>query len=143
DASHASDGMRLPELSRALDVAMASTAMRGPLDLVGFDACLLGAWEVAVALSGRAHYLLASEEVAPAHGWNHRPVAMLKAGGDALSLGAALIDAYSERAAQEGTLARATLSLTELSRLPAVSSALGELTGELTAGGAAAHAVAI
>jgi hypothetical protein len=117
--------------------------MRGPLDLIGFDACLLGAWEVATALSGRAHYLLASEEVAPAHGWNQLPVGLLKAGGDAQTLGAALIEGYAERAAEHGTLARATLSLTDLSRISAVSDRIAELTGALGAGGVSEHAVAI
>lgn len=141
DASHENDGMSLPELTRALDIASAATELRGPIDLVGFDACLLGAWEVAVALSGRAHYLLASEEVAPAHGWDQSAIGLLKSGGDARSLGGALIDAYAGRAAREGTLARSTLSLTELRGVSAVSARLGELTGAL--GASSEHALAI
>jgi hypothetical protein len=143
DASHENDGMTLPEMTRALDVALAATGTRGPLDLVGFDACLLGAWEVAVALSGRAHYLLASEEVVPGHGWNQLPIELLKSGADARALGSALIAGYAERATARGTLPRATLSLTELSRISAVSDRLGELTGALGADGVAGHAVAI
>ncbi|HTV19202.1 MAG TPA: clostripain-related cysteine peptidase [Polyangiaceae bacterium] len=143
DMSHPGEGMSLPELTRAVDVALAATGMRGPLDLVGFDACLLGAWEVAVGLSGRAHYLLASEEVAPGHGWNQGPLELLKTGGDARALGAALIDGYAERAEEQGTLARATLSLTDLSRVPALSARLGELTAALTVDGVGEHALAI
>jgi hypothetical protein len=148
DASELSDGMSLPELTLALDVALAATGMRGPLDLIGFDACLLGAWEVAAALSGRAHYLLASEDVAPAHGWNQLPISLLKSGGDAAALGAALIDGYAERAAERGTLARATLSLTDLSRISAVSDRIAELATSLSgdtigSNGASEHAVAI
>jgi hypothetical protein len=143
DASAQSDGMSLPELTRALDIALAATGMRGPLDFIGFDACLLGAWEVAAALSGRAHYLLASEEVAPAHGWNQLPISVLKSGGDALALGTALIEGYAERAAEHGTLARATLSLTDLSRIGAVTDRIADLTGTLVASGVAEHAVAV
>lgn len=143
DASAQSDGMSLPELTRALDIALAATGMRGPLDLIGFDACLLGAWEVATALSGRAHYLLASEEVAPAHGWNQLPISLLKSGADAPTLGAALIDAYAERAAEQGTLARATLSLTDLSRIGAVSDRITELASALGDSSVPEHAVAV
>lgn len=143
DASDMSGSMSLPELTRGLDIALAATGMRGPLDLVGFDACLLGAWEVAAALSGRAHYLLASEEVAPAHGWNQLPIGLLKAGGDASALGSALIAGYAERAAEQGTLARATLSLTDLSRVGAVSDRITELTTALGVNAVAEHAVAI
>jgi hypothetical protein len=143
DASEPSDGMSLPELTLALDVALAATGMRGPLDLIGFDACLLGAWEVATALSGRAHFLLASEDVAPAHGWNHLPISLLKSGGDATALGAALIDGYTERATQQGTLARATLSLTDLSRTSALSDRIAELASTLGQSGVSEHAAAI
>lgn len=143
DASAQHDGMSLPELTRSLDVAIAATGLRGPLDLIGFDACLLGTWEVAVALRGRARYLLASEEVAPAHGWSHAPVAMLQQGGQPIALGSALIGAYEARARAEGTLARATLALTDLNRVRALSDAVAELARALSVGGVGEHAVAI
>lgn len=143
DASEQSDGISLPELTRGIDIALAATGMRGPFDLIGFDACLLGAWEVGVALSGRAHYMLASEEVAPAHGWNQLPIGMLSSGGDARALGAALIKGYAERAAEHGTEARATLALTDLSRISAVSDRIAELTSTIAGDGVAAHAAAI
>jgi hypothetical protein len=44
-------------------------ALGGKLDIVGFDACLMGMWEVAEATAPYAHYLLASEETEPGWGW--------------------------------------------------------------------------
>jgi hypothetical protein len=41
------------------------------LDLVGFDACLMGEWEIAEASGPFADYLLASSEVEPGEGWSY------------------------------------------------------------------------
>lgn len=41
------------------------------LDLLGFDACLMGMVEVAYALRGVADVLVGSEELVPGNGWRH------------------------------------------------------------------------
>ncbi len=57
------------------DYAQALTAITdaagGKLDLVGFDACLMGTWEVAEATAPFADYLVASEETIPLSGWSY------------------------------------------------------------------------
>lgn len=40
-----------------------------PIELLGFDACLMGNYETAQALVGQAHYLVGSEELEPSFGW--------------------------------------------------------------------------
>jgi hypothetical protein len=117
----------LPELVKGLDDGAAAGKLQGPLDFVGFDACLMANWEVGVALQNRARYMLASEEVEPGHGWDHRSISLLKQGAEARALGEALIDGYRDQATDAGTLARVTLSLTDLSKMPALSEALGAL----------------
>jgi cysteine peptidase C11 family protein len=87
-----------------------------PLDLIGFDACLLGAWEVAVALQSRASYLVASEELEPGHGWDHRAISVLKDGADVEELGAALLAGYAQQAEEESSATTITLALTRLDR---------------------------
>lgn len=143
DASSQNDGLSLDEMTRSLDVTIADTGLRGPLDIIGFDACLMGTWEVATELAGRARYLLASEEVQPGHGWNHQPIAVAKTDPDPVALGSALIAGYAEEARQQGTFPRITLALTDLNRVSTVSARLLELTGALSEGGVAAHAVAV
>jgi hypothetical protein len=128
------DGLDLTELTRAVDLSIAATGLRGPLDLIGFDACLLGTWEVAVALEGRARYLLGSEEVEPGHGWDHRAVSLLTSGAEARALGSALLSGYAAQAREQGTFARTTLALTDLRRVPAVSERIGDLTRQLSTG---------
>jgi hypothetical protein len=143
DFSHANDGLTLAELTTALDQGASTGKLLGPLDFVGFDACLMATWEVAVGLQGRARYLLASEEVEPGHGWDHRRIAALRKGAEPRALGEALLDGYRTQAVAAGTLARITLSLTDLSKLSLVTTALGELTSALTADGMAEHAATV
>lgn len=42
------------------------------LSLLGFDACLMGSYDVLEALAPVTHFFLASEENEPGHGWNYR-----------------------------------------------------------------------
>ena len=59
-------------------------------DIIGFDACLMAQYEVAVALAPVADYLLAAEEVIPGRGWEYsKPYQALNANPniDPLSLG--------------------------------------------------------
>jgi hypothetical protein len=44
-----------------------------PLDVLGFDACLMAMVETAYAFSPHAHYLVASEELEPGSGWQYSP----------------------------------------------------------------------
>lgn len=60
------------ELGRVTD-SIAKT-IRQPLDLLGMDACLMANLEVAYELRKAVRYLVASEELVPAHSWPYREV---------------------------------------------------------------------
>lgn len=62
------DLLLLDELDQALGQIRADTGI-DRLDLVGFDACLMGQIEVLTAMAPHARYVVASEEVEPALGW--------------------------------------------------------------------------
>jgi hypothetical protein len=47
------------------------------LEMIGFDACLMGNWEALVGLQGLTRYVLASEEIEPGHGWDWKDFALL------------------------------------------------------------------
>ncbi|HET9931639.1 MAG TPA: clostripain-related cysteine peptidase, partial [Polyangiaceae bacterium] len=51
DDSAQGDGLTLPELTRGIDAAAKSTGLLGPIDVLGFDACLMGTWEVAASFA--------------------------------------------------------------------------------------------
>ncbi len=67
-AEEMGDNLWLMELDRALEQARAKTGL-GKLDLIGFDACLMGMLEVYTQMAPHAAYAVASEETEPSLGW--------------------------------------------------------------------------
>ncbi|MBR6667788.1 MAG: hypothetical protein IKL25_05440 [Clostridia bacterium] len=68
DENFSKDSLTLPEIIRGLEN---SPFRDRKLDMIGFDACLMGSVETAWQLSGYAHYMVASEETEPGSGWNY------------------------------------------------------------------------
>ncbi len=69
DISSANDGLSLPELQQALTTAQ--TQLDGlRLDVIGFDACLMGQLDVLLAVAPYANVLVASAELEPSDGWD-------------------------------------------------------------------------
>ncbi len=52
------------ELQKALDVDV-------PIDIIGFDACLMGMFEIAYQLRNKAKFIVGSQFVEPASGWDY------------------------------------------------------------------------
>ena len=52
------------ELQKALDVDV-------PIDIIGFDACLMGMFEIAYQLRNQAKFIVGSQFVEPASGWDY------------------------------------------------------------------------
>ena len=50
---------------------------KAKLDVLGFDACLMGAAEVVSALGKYAHVFVGSQELVPGHGWDYTALAVL------------------------------------------------------------------
>jgi hypothetical protein len=140
DFSHNYNGLNLPELLTGLDQGLEAGELLGPFDVVGFDACLMATWEVAVSLEGRARYLLASEEVEPGHGWDHHSVATLKNEPTPEAFGRAMLQGYGQQAVDESTFAKITLSFTAIDAIRPLTRAIQKLTTALGEGGIAEHA---
>jgi hypothetical protein len=68
DATAPGDLLTTPDIEKALSRAKSETGM-DRLDILGFDACLMGSLEVETAVAPYARYAVASEEVEPAIGW--------------------------------------------------------------------------
>ena len=66
DENFPQDILTISELARGVEQAGVK------LDLISFDACLMGTLEVAVAFEQTADYLLASEESEPGDGWYYK-----------------------------------------------------------------------
>jgi hypothetical protein len=61
--------MSLPDIKKAIKDVEDATGKK--IDIIGFNACLMGEAEVAYQFKDEAHYLLASEEVEYSPGWQY------------------------------------------------------------------------
>ena len=104
-------------------------------DFIGFDACLMGSLETAVALAPYADYLIASEETEPGAGWDYSALAGLTGTEGAVQFAKNIIDTYSklpdEYAAKSRSAPDITLSCMDLSKTGAVVDALDGLCGDM------------
>lgn len=71
DRSHY-DWMSMPEMRKGIEDAQKKTGKK--LDIIGFDACLMGQTEVAYELKDVADYMVASQEMEGAEGWPYHNV---------------------------------------------------------------------
>ena len=93
------------------------------IDIVGFDACLMGMMEVAYQLRDVADYLVASEELEPFNGWAYNYFLYeLKSVSNRtpINVGKTIIDTYIDNT-QSSEL---TLSIVDLSRMDSLVSAI-------------------
>ena len=71
DERYSYDSLTLDEMHTAFGRVWEADENNPPLELVGFDTCLMATVDVAGTFAGTAHYLVASEEVEPANGWDY------------------------------------------------------------------------
>jgi clostripain len=129
------DSLSLNEVMAALKGAERET---GRLELLGFDACLMGNLEVSEALAPFARTLVASEELVPGAGWNYVPlIRSLKRHpeSDGRALGEVIADSFrdyfskADRASGHGV----TLSVIDPAAMRGVEDAMGALSRALAA----------
>ncbi len=110
------------------------------IDMVIWDACLMGEYEIAEAMRPVADYMIASEEVVPGHSLDYRALDQAAAAGDPVSFGTVLIDAFKAQADNEfpQTAASVTMSLFDLAKMQPLTDAIGGLQQGLAADPSAA-----
>ena len=130
DERYPNDTMDIGEIGKALKNGGVK------FDLVGFDACLMGTLETAIAVEPYADYMLASEESEPGTGWYYtRWLQMLdnNTSTNTLAIGKQIVDDYTKASASMGYQVATTLSLVDLAELNgAVLKYLGTFGQELT-----------
>jgi len=123
DELHGFDSLTLDEMYAAFTGVWDVSEEDPPLEIVGFDTCLMATVDVAATFSGIAKYLVASEELEPANGWNYTQlIGALAAdpGIDGAALGKVICDSYYAGCEVEGTEKGVTLSVTDLSKVNAL-----------------------
>ncbi|WP_300672955.1 clostripain-related cysteine peptidase [Desulfoluna sp.] len=119
----------------ALSMKEVADALSGqPVDLLGFDACLMAEAEVAWELRDSARYMVASEMLEPSTGWNYTDFLNRFAGVSGVKktpevLGRIISETYLEGGGDMGL----SLSVTDLKALPSLGAAVDALALEMMA----------
>ena len=119
------DCLYYPEIYGALEGA--TKGMRGtPFAFIGFDACLMGSYEMALHLVPFAEYMIASEELEPGTGWNYAgwlPSLVSNPGISIETLGKKIVDSFVASVSSYRS-EYATLSVIDLSEMDQLVSAV-------------------
>ena len=91
------DQIRTPELRQAISEAL-SRAGRSKLDLLGFDACLMGSLEVLYELRNVASYVVASSFSEPGYGWCYEFLSGVDENTSSLELGQLIVNYFKNYA---------------------------------------------
>ncbi|MCL1914907.1 MAG: clostripain-related cysteine peptidase [Eubacteriaceae bacterium] len=120
DEVYNTPSMSLVNLRKALEMAFTPSKDNPPLELIGFDACLMATVETAAMCQDIARYMVASEELEPACGWNYEGFLGALAEEPRLNgamLGKAICDSYAQGANLVMQAGEITLSCVNLMRL--------------------------
>ena len=123
------DSISLYELGEALEQSGKH------LDMIGFDACLMASLETANTLAPYAEYMIASQELEPGGGWNYKDLMAAISGNPSITpaaLGKIICDSYLEHCIEWDDKEIATLSLVNLSKIPALVEAFDAMAWQLT-----------
>ncbi|MEG2421387.1 MAG: clostripain-related cysteine peptidase [Oscillospiraceae bacterium] len=127
--------MSLADMKRGLEDAQVN------FDIIGFDACLMGTMETAVALKNVGEFLIASEEMTPACGWYYSTWLDALAASpqmDTLVLAKLMVDAAGIHASIE-TNSNSAWAITDLKRAEELGHAVEENLQKTTAAELAAR----
>ena len=130
DANYYFDALTLDEFRTAFSQAFVLDPDAPPVDVIGFDACLMATIDTAGAFRDVGRYLVASEELEPGSGWYYTDWMQALADDPAMDgelLGKTICDAYQRGCELAGTGEDITLSVTDLSRIDPLLEAYNEL----------------
>ena len=133
DENYDNDSLSLPEIYSAIAGACTLSRENPPLDVVGFDACLMATLDTAFMLQDCTRYLVASEETEPGCGWNYTQWLYTLGCDPAMNgaqLGQAICDSYLEGCEDIDEAEEATLSVVNLQQLSPLSEAYESLGRE-------------
>lgn len=123
DELYGMDSLSLVEMYQAFTEVFGEDEQNQPVDIIGFDTCLMATIDTAYTFSGIAKYLVASQETEPGNGWLYSGwIGELAKNPniDALQLAKAICDSYKRGCEEVGTEDNITLSVTDLSKVAAL-----------------------
>lgn len=111
----------------ACEIAGAIEAADIPLELLAFDACLMGTLEIYYELSGSCEYLAVSEDYEPAYGWQYTQVLTALSENPKIpmeELSEVIVDSYLSEAERSGD--RGIMTVLDCSKAQALWEAYGQ-----------------
>lgn len=130
------ESLTLSDLYSAFYDVFGEDPQNQPVDIIGFDACLMATVDVAFTFSDIAKYLVASQELEPGNGWLYSGwvgAIAQNPGIQPLELATAICDSYYEGCELVGTQDHVTLSVTDLSKVSNLISAYDDFGKEALA----------
>ncbi len=127
------DSLLLSEMTEAMNETIFNADNK--LDLVGFDACLMGGLETMSIWSDYADYFIASEELEPGDGWNYDFLSTFNESTDPVEIGSSVVDnyqSYYEAKMSDKYNPDLTLSLIDLSLVPDAVNAVESIASDMT-----------
>lgn len=127
--------LSINDIHDAIKNTFGSDDINPPLDILAFDCCLMATIDVAELFNDEASYLLASEEVIPGGGYNYSTLIKYFKDNPGITpedLGKDIIDGYSKKYLEnDDPIGKVTLSLTDLSKINKVSSAVDSMFNDV------------
>lgn len=133
DENFGYDSLTLSEFHQGFQAVYPLSYDDPPIDVVGFDTCLMGSIDAAYTFSDIGRYLVASEEYEPAGGWLYSGFLQALAddpGMDGARLGQHICDTYLEGCEMGWVEDEATLSVVDLQKLPVLLDAYEAMGAE-------------
>ena len=127
DENYDYDSLTLAELDQAF------SNVGSKYDVVGMDTCLMATLDNANVMSKYANYLVASEEEEPGNGWNYTDLLADLAANPSMSpseLSRDICDTFQTGCEQYGTSKTMTMSVTDLSKVNELVSAVDSMGKE-------------
>lgn len=113
--------LSLNDVHNAFASVFGTNEAEPPFELIGFDACLMATIDSAASLHGIAHYMVGSEEIEPGLGWCYDKWVGALADNPGMGgeeMGRKICDSYLKACLDDSVGDTATLSVTDLSKLP-------------------------
>lgn len=136
DELYEMDSLSLSEMYQAFSESFEENPQNPPVDIIGFDTCLMATVDTADTFSDIGKYLVASQEVEPGNGWLYSGWIGAIAQNPAiepLELATVICDSYVEGCKEAGTEDNITLSVTDLSKVSGLIAAYDDFGKEALA----------
>ena len=120
DEIYEDEALSLAELRGAFEAVFALSEKNPPIELIGFDACLMATLDTAYMFRDIAKYMVASQETEPGCGWQYAGFLQALADNPGLNgamLGKAICDTYAQGCNDIYQGGDITLSVVDLGRI--------------------------